>query len=322
MFPSKDRDLPDRQNTWIQHFHARSLGLLVMTPLLAFDSIMAFFTFIYADCSIVAWSWVVACTIMSFVIFFLPNKRPDDRGFYHKLGVLCLVSTALGALFGFYNWNKYMKMDAAYRGQREYTNVLATEPALSHLDAGKIAFSPGTKLDLSLAGGYKGDDGNMYCVAPIVASSTETMPKIEYYAAGIDCCSRSRKSRDSSQHEIRLNEKDDAFHFFCDAADDPQAHSGLVFLRSHWERELHGFQKAASVHGLNASPDALFVSWVRNPFTVAGRFQNDGTICFILVCFIHMVLCVAVGFAIHYCQRRSHPARMVSKSVYDSKPFA
>jgi len=270
------------------NFHAQSVAILVLSPFLTFVTILALFTFAYSDSSTAVWVVVVACTGMSLFLLALPNKRPEGPTFYMQLGVLCLVATGVATLFGYYNWNRHMSYDAAYDGQRAYSNVLPTEPALAHLDAGKIVFSPDAKLSMAKAVGYK--DGSMYCVAPIIDSTPQSLEKFEFFAAGQDCCQ-------------------EGGGFTCDEADNPKAHGGMVYLKFVDSALLDNFRKAgqhlAATHGIAVSPDALFVKWVRDPDGASKSFQNSGVSFFIGTSAVYLVVCIVMGFTVHFSQRNA-----------------
>merc|ERR1719453_143098 len=89
-------------------------------------------------------------------------------------------------------------------------NLMPTNLAEAHADAGKIVFTDATRVDTTRAAGYK--DGSMYCVAPI--EDDVPIGKVQYWAAGTDCC---------------LGRAD----FNCDDAWDPKARSGVVILDSN-----------------------------------------------------------------------------------------
>merc|ERR1719159_1832451 len=57
-----------------------------------------------------------------------------------------------------------------YEEAREYHNVLPSEPAAAHADAGKITFAEAARIDTTKAVGYKA--ASTYCVAPILDPSS------------------------------------------------------------------------------------------------------------------------------------------------------
>merc|ERR1719168_484085 len=106
-------------------------------------------------------------------------------------------------------------------------NVMPEEPALSHLDAGKITFSKDARVDFEVVTGLA--DGQRYCVAPIVGKSP--MTTVQYWAAGVDCCSQDG-------------------NFTCHDVGSKTAHAGLVYLDYGPRRgDLEKFRRAAREAG-------------------------------------------------------------------------
>merc|ERR1719231_1169470 len=82
------------------------------------------------------------------------------------IGVLCVCACVAGSLAGLFNYYTFMYQYWSIDEGQTYTNVLPTEPAASHADAGKIVFSSTSRVDTTRALGYK--VGTVYCVAPIL----------------------------------------------------------------------------------------------------------------------------------------------------------
>lgn len=272
----------------LENFHTQSIGVLAVVPFLVYTTICFFFTYVYATSSATCWIVVFLSLCMSCVCLTLSSKRQDAPMFYVFLGVLAFLATVFGACFGHLNWSQSMSYSEHYDGQRTYNNVLPTEAALSHLDAGKIVFSGDSKLDLSKSMGYK--DGSMYCLAPIVSG---TAKKIEYFAAGVDCCQAKGG-------------------FECNDYDDKKAHSGLVYLKFGDQDKLNNFRQAAKKYaddqGVNVSQDALFVKWVENADDAAGSYSTSGLVFFIVTSIIYLVISVMAAVGIHYSQRKENAA--------------
>jgi len=271
---------------------ASGLCFNIFLPLIIFVTVEAMFTF-FGDNGMLVWSVVFVCAGISVFLMCMPvppEKPSQIRKFYLILGVLCFFSMLIATLFGWYNWERNMSREAAHSGQRTYNNVLPTEPALAHLDAGKIFFSPDSKLNLNLAVGYK--DGSMYCVAPIMDSTGLSQTKGEYFAAGKDCC------------EVRAG-------YTCDDYSDPQARSGLVYLKFDESASLEKFRLAAheiaATHGITVSEDALFVKWVRDPDAAADVYQDAGVSFFVGTSLVYGVLCVITAFMIQLQSRAKRP---------------
>jgi len=267
-------------------------GLIIniFTPMLFFVIVEAVFTFC-GNNSVLCGLLVVVfagISVLFMCVPVAPEKPTQTRKFYLILGVICFFTTIIASLFGWYNWTRNMSRDAAHNGQRTYNNVLPTEPALAHLDAGKIVFSPDSKLNLNFAVGYK--DGSMYCVAPIIDATGNSQNKGQFFAAGQDCC------------EARGG-------FTCDDYNDPKAHSGLVYLKFDDYEPLDKFRLAAhevaATHGVTVSEDAIFVKWVRDADTASDAYKNAGMSFFVGTSLVYAVLCVMAGLAVHLNQRRA-----------------
>lgn len=270
---------------------ASGLCMNIFLPLIMFITVEAMFTF-WGDNGMLVWSVVFVCAGISVLLMGIPvpPEKLQIRKFYLILGVLCFFSVLIATLFGWYNWERNMSREAAHSGQRTYNNVLPTEPALAHLDAGNIFFSPDSKLNLNLAVGYK--DGSMYCVAPIMDSTRLSQTKGEYFAAGKDCC------------EVRAG-------YTCDDFSDPQAHSGMVYLKYDESASLEKFRLAAheiaATHGITVSEDALFVKWVRDPDAAVEAYQDAGVSFFVGTSLVYAVLLVIGALMIQVQSRSKRP---------------
>jgi len=184
-----------------------------------------------------------------------------------------LLAVAIGLMSGRFNYQRNVAKYWAYEGQRDYSNVLPTEPALLHLDAGVIDFSPGSFVAAAKGVGYH--NGHTYCVAPIVNSESQTL--IQYWAVGVDCC----KQRGS---------------FTCSEAADPNVHSGLVTLDADLQKQYQkAAREASAALGLSSSPDALFLQWVSSPMQAARAHWHSALVFFLAVSFVYITACVCSG---------------------------
>jgi len=271
-----------------QNFHTISLGLLIMLPTLMFLIISFFMVFLSHSAQPVIWITVAAFTLVS-LIFMNARKNGvrDGPNFWLNLGFLCSLATIASTAAGVYNWRSHTARYWAYAGQRAYSNVLPSVPALSHIDAGSIAFSIDAHLDLTRAASYSGD-GRLFCVAPVVGAAPQTA--VNYWAAGTGCCGQGG-------------------NFTCDAAADQQARSGLVYLqvggfKSH---DLDSFREAVQVasaaHGLTSSADALFVRWIEDPEQAQRAFWNDGIRFLVCSIIIYFSFSITTGTMLHCCRR-------------------
>jgi len=160
------------------------------------------------------------------------------------------------------------------------------------LDAGRVIFTQGSRLNLPDAMSYK-HAGTTYCVAPIVAAVSEPLPAtFDFWAVGKDCCSDDGKGT-----------KD----FHCGAAHDHTARGGIrVMDEDKVEKYRKAVQQAEETHRIQ-SVHPLFFEWVANPIgdifsTKEQTFQQYCTD--ILVFAAAMTIIVCIGFLYLYWRQK------------------
>lgn len=166
------------------------------------------------------------------------------------IACLCLVSVILGSAVGWYAEVRWLAEYNRLSQGASYFNVLPVEAAASKLDATTIDFTQDTIVDLSQAFGMidtDGEIGRTYCVAPVM-THLEVQTRIEYFAAGIDCCS------------VRSD-------FACGDATHGNAHGGLVLpqalqLDPKFASAVTGFVNA---YNFTIGNDFLLLEWNQNP---------------------------------------------------------
>lgn len=277
---------PPRPN----YFHTASLGLLVMFPSLMFSVISVTLAFLFHKLPGMCWSLTTFCASIS-VMFILVRPVREGPRYWFNLGCVCLLATVAANVTGFWNQYRHFGVYWAYEGQRVYLNVSPGEHALSHLDAGKIAFSLETRVDLSASVGLA--DGDRFCVAPVVG--TAPAKTVEYWAAGVNCCDQDGKN------------------FTCDEVTNKDARSGLVYLdygprSEHLGQFRRAAREAGAAHGAAPSADALFVSWVEDP-DVAQQWYWDAGIAFLVGGLLSYVgFSLVLGVVLHF-GRRTPPSK-------------
>lgn len=165
-----------------------------------------------------------------------------------SIGVVVVVCIA--TFLGLYNHDTYAVFPQYYDNSRKYSNVVASEPSAAISDAGKIMFNPQTRVDQSKSAGLISEYGTVYCVAPVFDKSNQ--PRIEYWAAGINCCGQSGS-------------------FSCDQADNPKAGGGVVvfdnngwFSPSRFQYYQKARAKAEATFSLQSVGHPLYIRWVEN----------------------------------------------------------
>lgn len=217
-----------------------------VAPVLVFSVVVCLMTYYLGHSPGLVWAVVTICGLFGFM-FFAAGAQESN---YHQLflGVLILAAVFWGVMSGLANYSWHTRPYYAFMDSREYYNVLPSELAQGHLDAGKITFSAGTMVDRTKTVGYNFD--GLWCVAPVIDQFS--LPRVEYWAVGKDCC----KQRSE---------------FGCDDALKPGARGAIVqldggFLKQsgfrYWKRAV---QVAEAAYDVQSADEPLFVRWVADP---------------------------------------------------------
>lgn len=232
---------------------------LFFLPWLMFALIMMLFTYGNYHAPFVVWTAVIVCAAFACIFTVIGSEAQRH---YTFLGVLCALAVACGTLGGMVNYSWNMEPYWFYDEAREYANVLPSEPAAAHGDAGKIVFAKSAVIDTTKAVGYK--MGHVYCVAPIMDAGSGA--RVEYWAVGIDCCAE------------RAN-------FACDDAksEGGAVNGGLVvqdrglFRESPFDQYAKAVRTAEAAYDLTSASEPLYVRWVKDPDALQSKFYWDGT---------------------------------------------
>merc|ERR1719313_1741626 len=254
-----------------------------------FLMISIIFTFAYHHYCWVVWIVVAAWFAVS-AMFVAMKNRMKGQWFYF-IGHLCLLACVLGSTAGLYNYYSHMFQYWSYDENRAYTNVLPTEPAASHADAGKIVFADTARVDTTRAVGFK--MSTVYCVAPILDDTQ--LDRVEYWAAGTDCC----PARGD---------------FNCDDAWNPKAKSGVVILDSNslipTKRDFYmmAAKQAEAAYQLTGAEEPLFVRWVSDPQGIQDDFWRQGIGFLVATVCIYLLLSIIAGAMIQMWSKRQAAA--------------
>jgi len=189
-------------------------------------------------------------------------------------GKLLLIASVTGFVTGLHIYYSQMVFYYHYRDVSTYTNVVASQPALTVADAGIIAFAVGSNIDNSRAVGFQSAiDGATICVAPIVDASMTPGVPVNLYAYGVDCCGY----RGS---------------FDCDSARDASARSGMIMpdaadvtppiFQSLFAGGPSSSGLAAAVKlqqslfGGSKADNVLFLRYVKDPLAVQIAYLDAG----------------------------------------------
>jgi hypothetical protein len=187
------------------------------------------------------------------------------------ISVGVIISVFLATFLGLYCHDTYEVFPQYYDNSRKYSNVVASEPSAAISDAGKILFNPQTRVDTSKSAGLISEFGEVYCVAPVFAPSVQ--PRIEYWAAGINCCAQSGS-------------------FSCDQANNPDAAGGVVvfdnngwFAPSRFQYYQKARAKAEATFSLQSVGHPLYIRWVdNNDLNYLHDYYSRRALALIIVC--------------------------------------
>lgn len=263
-------------------FHAKSLALLILMPFAAFSAIVLSVAFTYFSEPLITWGIALLCLTVAGMCFLLSSF--NDKGpIYTVCGWLMLIATAAGLTFGLVDFALFFcNYWWAVNGGDHY-NVLPSEPAVAHVDASVITFSPSSKVDLMKTIGYH--DRAVYCMAPIMDSAQQD--RVEYWAVGLNCCG------------TRSN-------FRCDDAADPTASSGVVLHRpasrvlpSDYDKFLIAAKEAAAAYDLIAADDPILVRWVKDPTKTIETMWVAGLGLLLTGLLVALVVFILLGSVLH-----------------------
>jgi hypothetical protein len=261
-------------------------GLLILLPWITFFTITLLYAFVYHHFREVVWLASLGFVALA-AIFFSLGSRMDGR-WYQFLSILTLVAVVAGNIVGVYIYSQFFLQYWAYDMNRTYTNVLPSEPAAAHADAGIIKFASSARIDTTKAVGYK--SGKVYCVAPVM-DETQTS-RVEYCAAGYDCC----KQRAD---------------FTCDSAADPKARQGVViFDANSWfftsRREYYelAVKQAEAAYDIVSAPNPIFLRWVDQGEEVQNEFAFYGRGFLYAAAAVYLLVSVVLGVACAMSSKR------------------
>lgn len=200
------------------------------------------------------------------------------------VAALSLVACCVSLVLAFYAHELFLTEYYRIGRGASYFNVIPSEAAGGKSDATSLVFANGTQIDSSRTYGFADADngGDVYCVAPIASTNTLSDDKIEYWAAGYDCCNQRG-------------------FFDCDDASTPGVRAGIVM--EHTRKSEVGFVRAVAAaeqaHDVQAAKDYLLISWVSNPRTYRDELWFHTRTVFLAFGGVYLVLSCMLGCTLH-----------------------
>lgn len=231
------------------------------------------------------------------------------------LAALCLLAVAAGTGAGELAWARHWRQYWWLRTGRRPERALATTPAAAYLDAAVLGFATaavddgavateaegeaagargaaaggGAAVDPARAAGHR-QGGHSYCVAPVLSprAAGAGLARVNYWAIGIDCCQALGS-------------------FTCDDAREQEGAYGMVMLGAGYPcpgcnaAKFHAaVVKAEKMHGLVSDANALFVRWVRDPWSVTWSVFWEALFFLVLALLFALVTCGVLGSFVWY----------------------
>lgn len=203
------------------------------------------------------------CIMSAFLaIKAMVNKNLDNQyqpSWYVFISVTCLTAFVVAFMAGENNYYTWMQPYYNYENLATYKDIdTNTYLGQQLMDAGRIDFKSGTKLDLGKSMGFKNKD--VYCVAPIMTQgSSTTAQSVDFWAVGKNCCSGVQAD------------------FHCSGFSDPKA-TGVIRMMSDSERPFYrlAVQQAEATYKLTAT-HPLFFQWVHSADEAVNQYWHQGT---------------------------------------------
>merc|ERR1719160_747011 len=238
---------PEEPQTWREIIF---LGFVI--PFMSFATVLISWPFVFFFVPELVYTLSAVPTL--FAVCLLSMDR------YRQHGIFLLFVVSIGVYVGRINFyrNGFQFFSSEYG--RTYTNVLPTEKADAHIDAGKIFFHQSAVLDRQNARGYL-LHGTTYCAAPIhlAGHTTPAERTAEFWAVGTNCCGETGSD------------------FECDDAKESSAHGGVVFhdrggqwmiMPSPYDHYNTAVQASAQTHHLLTPERPVLVRWAKDPIAL------------------------------------------------------
>lgn len=211
----------------------------------------------------------------------------DDHTWYLFLAAAVFGSALVGYLVGNIIYDAYSLPYYTLSQLHSYTDVDPVKGGKGYMDTGAIDFRNGSFVDTTHGVGYK--DSDVYCVAP-VKWGNDTVANNDFWAVGVNCC----------------NGFPGDFNCFEDRTD-VLARGGMRVLD---DDEIRHYKLAVMQAGQEwgrASPNPIFLSWMRDPAKKIRAYYDDATWTWrasILVFVVFEFAIVAI-MALHFWRQRS-----------------
>mmetsp|Transcript_151013 Transcript_151013/g.263121 ORF Transcript_151013/g.263121 Transcript_151013/m.263121 type:complete len:319 (-) Transcript_151013:79-1035(-) len=212
----------------------------------------------------------------------MKNDESSEPSWFVFLFITMAVALTCGAVLGNLNFWTFMQPYYDYTNLNSYQGVDVSRIHGEQLmDAGRVQFTEGTRLDLRRSMGFKNLD--TYCVAPITTGPPGVdlpLASYDFWAVGLNCCSG------------------DMADFSCGEFNNPAARGGLRLLADN-ERSFYrlAVQQAEAMYHLKAV-HPLFFYWAQDPVAEMTSWKQEGYKFYFIGIFVHFLWqLLSVGLA-------------------------
>jgi len=228
--------------------------------------------------------WLIPVVLITLSAAFLRHHYKAGNNSEVVLGVLCLTAILIALVVGLYS--VFRSLNEFYRLSQgaSYFNVLPSEPAAGKMDATTLDFTDTTRVDTQRTFGFVDAQMTMamtYCVAPVSNGEETGRTRVQFWAAGIDCC------------ESRGN-------FQCGEANNALAHGGIALPKDL--AEARGFQMAVSgaksAYGLLAADKLVLLKWSKSPVTYRDSLYSSTVTLYLIFGGVYLVISSMIGCAL------------------------
>eukprot|EP00928_Gymnodinium_smaydae_P071564 TRINITY_DN55111_c0_g1_i1.p1 TRINITY_DN55111_c0_g1~~TRINITY_DN55111_c0_g1_i1.p1 ORF type:complete len:306 (-),score=40.46 TRINITY_DN55111_c0_g1_i1:110-1027(-) len=209
-------------------------------------------------CSFVKWLCLIVIGFLGYSAYSAFRRSGFGDGepnWYIFLFVSCLIAWISALCVGSYNFAHNMQPYYDVMNLNVYPSVdPASFKGQQLMDAGRIIFTPESKLDLQKSMGFRNLD--VYCVAPVSSSGNQSV--YDFWAVGINCCSGHTAD------------------FACGEFNNPMAHSGLRLMRDDLRPYFRlAVQQAEAAYNIK-SRHPVFLYWMQDPISEINAYQDAG----------------------------------------------
>jgi len=204
-----------------------------------------------------------------------PDCEPKWYLFFFATSILAVVA---GAFLG--NTNFFLHLQPYY--DLNNLNVyVGVDPAQTRgqqlMDAGRVEFARGAKLDLRKAIAFRNLDS--YCVAPITFGDLP-LATYDFWAVGMNCCEGDGTEQAATGPDGLLGRPNEErilrANFRCGEYADEAGRGGLRLMRDD-QRAFYrlAVQQAEATYAIKAN-HPLFFTWDPEPSRLLSDFKEDG----------------------------------------------